>query len=273
MGRQTLQRDYQDGVVAYSREITYNAKSQVIEEVTNTKQGADIYRAETAYDYGSGVNYALGSPLVVTTVNFKNDQEQKTSEVVNAYAWGDGPMQSELAYDGDLDSGSNPINTSTYTYATVGGSKQLTQASIIYGRSMSGGLGAMAGMYLHMANGARTVDYRNDLSGQAIKRDESDSHTTGDPHEVWHRFAGKQMGFVGNNGTADADYEFSIYSRVMATGSGPTATARRAPPIPEPELRWMKRDALRPSILGQVGVTMSIPRISLAPLYATRAEA
>jgi len=47
----------------------------------------------------------------------------------------------------------------------------------------------------------RTVTYRTDLSFQIIRRDEADNISTqGDPHEVWYRFAGKQMGYVGNNG-------------------------------------------------------------------------
>jgi hypothetical protein len=47
----------------------------------------------------------------------------------------------------------------------------------------------------------------NDLSGQALRRDEADAnYSAGDPHEVWYRFGGKQLGYVGNNGTLETDY-------------------------------------------------------------------
>jgi hypothetical protein len=47
----------------------------------------------------------------------------------------------------------------------------------------------------------RTVTYRTDLSFQIIRRDESDNISTqGDPYEIWYRFGGRQMGYVGTRG-------------------------------------------------------------------------
>jgi len=45
----------------------------------------------------------------------------------------------------------------------------------------------------------RTVTYRMDENGQIIRRDESrpsnaPSGQTGSPHEVWYRFAGRELG-------------------------------------------------------------------------------
>ncbi|MEA3017070.1 MAG: hypothetical protein QOI38_1792, partial [Sphingomonadales bacterium] len=34
----------------------------------------------------------------------------------------------------------------------------------------------------------RTVTIVNDLNGQAIRRDEADQTSAGDPHEIWYRF-------------------------------------------------------------------------------------
>ncbi|MFZ5748783.1 MAG: LysM peptidoglycan-binding domain-containing protein, partial [Pseudomonadota bacterium] len=47
-----------------------------------------------------------------------------------------------------------------------------------------------------------------------IRRDESDGNgSLGDPHEVWYRFGGRQLGYTGNNGTSDVDYATSIAER------------------------------------------------------------
>jgi hypothetical protein len=63
----------------------------------------------------------------------------------------------------------------------------------------------------------RTVYYKNGIDGQVLRRDEYDNYTSaGDPHEAWYRFGGKQMGYVGNNGTEDQDYTASIAQRTAA---------------------------------------------------------
>ncbi len=59
----------------------------------------------------------------------------------------------------------------------------MTQASISDGRS-------------------RTVNYATNLMGEVVKRWESASGTGGGaPAEYWYRYAGKEMGKVGNDGT------------------------------------------------------------------------
>jgi LysM repeat protein len=73
----------------------------------------------------------------------------------------------------------------------------------------------------------RKVTYLNDVSGQVLRRDEKDliEPTTtepnkgGDPHEIWFRFGGKQMGYVGNNGTLATGYQDSIDSRTAPTST------------------------------------------------------
>ena len=66
------------------------------------------------------------------------------------------------------------------------------------------------------------------MAGQVIRRDESDNNATnGDPHEIWYRFDGREMGYTGNNTTLDTDYFTSIGNRMKtAPGTGQTGAFR-----------------------------------------------
>jgi LysM domain len=66
----------------------------------------------------------------------------------------------------------------------------------------------------------RNVYYKTDLSGQVYKRDEVDTNAAGDPHEIWYRFGGKEMGYIGNNGTSDVSFAQSIAARTAAPPTG-----------------------------------------------------
>ena len=101
-------------------------------------------------------------------------------------------------------SGVGTAQYSYYSYLTIGGHAQLSSVQINDGRR-------------------RTVTYSNDMNGQVIRRDEADLNTsTGDPHEVWYRFGGKEMGHVTNNGTQSTrSYHQSIAERQVAPGTGP----------------------------------------------------
>jgi len=67
----------------------------------------------------------------------------------------------------------------------------------------------------------RFVVFRSDMLGQVIRRDEKDQNvTTGDPHEVWLRYNGRQMGYVGNNGNANVDYASSIAQKQAGVAPG-----------------------------------------------------
>jgi hypothetical protein len=115
----------------------------------------------------------------------------------NTYAWYDGAVQSQLSWS-KTQSGTTTSGSTTYTLGAAG---QLNSASIVDGRS-------------------RTVTFTNDMNGQALRRDEADSLSTGDPHEVWYRFAGREMGYTGNNGTLDTNYAGSITNRTKAPPTG-----------------------------------------------------
>jgi YD repeat-containing protein len=197
MGRTIAQSDYlEDGTsVAYSRAVTYNAKSQVTNETSNTRQGTDTWTSVVTNAYGSGAGYALGAATVVTTSDSKNSYWQYSTTTTNAFAWYDGAVQSSVSF---ARTGATTSN-STYSY---GASGQLASISVVDG----------------VRN--RTITFTTDMLGQVIRRDEADNvtsgTTSGDPHEVWYRFNGRQIAFAGNNGTLDTDYAASIAARTKA---------------------------------------------------------
>ncbi len=78
LGRQTGQTDYQANgtTVVFSRSATFNTKSQLVaDDSTTRKSDGTSYRAVSSYDYGSGANYALGSALTISTINYKNNND------------------------------------------------------------------------------------------------------------------------------------------------------------------------------------------------------
>jgi YD repeat-containing protein len=198
MGRVTRQIDWQyDGSsAAYDRTVTYNAKGQVTNETVINKQGADTITTYSSHDFGSGGNYALGAVTWTSATTYKNNAYHSSSSTSTSHAWYEGAVQSSITTT------QTTTHTSTFYYD---GSGNLSSIHVGDGRP-------------------RTVTFVNDVNGQAIKRDESDNnynqYTGGDPHEIWHRFGGKQMGSVGNNGTIDTDYATSITNRTRTPGTG-----------------------------------------------------
>lgn len=61
------------------------------------------------------------------------------------------------------------------------------------------------------------------MLGQAIRRSEKDNQSGGDPHEIWHRMSGRQMGYVGHSVNNDVNYAQSVSNR--AFGANPSANA------------------------------------------------
>jgi hypothetical protein len=213
MGRLKRQIDWlADGADAgYDRTLTYNAKGQVTGETVITKQGSSTFRSVIANDYvdSEGVYY-LGALVSSSSTNSKLNSsggwvnsDVPNTKTVNTIDWRDGAVVTKVAYDADTSTGSNPVFDTTYVYNASGA---LVSAQIDDGRR-------------------RTVTYTNDIAGQALRRKEMDyaSATTGDPSEIWYRFGGKEMGYVGNNGTYETDYAQSITNRTRAPAS-PTSS-------------------------------------------------
>lgn len=180
------------GEAAYDRKVNYNTKSQVSSEIVYQREGSITQRNETTNNYGSGTGYALGAVVSSTTEVQRTSTPYSTSSVTNYYSWRDGAVLASTTLAG--------TTSGTTTYRR-NGAGVLEEAEIIDGR-------------------ARTVTFHNDVNGQVIRRNEQDAAAGGDPQEIWHRFAGKQMGYVGNNGTLDTDYQASIDGRELTQGTG-----------------------------------------------------
>jgi YD repeat-containing protein len=202
MGRLTHQVDYKlGGGAIYDRELTYNAKGQLTLDVASTLQGtATTMKSRTEYTFGSGTGYALGAVVTAAAQNWKNDDDGIAPDTLTTttYAWWDGAVASSTSYDEDTVNQNNALFTSTYSYDGFGSA---TGVSIDDGRD-------------------RTVTIVNDLNGQAIRRDEADLTSAGDPHEIWYRFGGRQLGYTGNNGTLETDYQTTAQSRTVTQGTG-----------------------------------------------------
>jgi YD repeat-containing protein len=180
------------GSALYDRSLTYNAKGQVTFERLFQRQGGITQTNDTTSLYGSGSSYALGAVVSVTTQAWRSDVPYSTSTTNNTYKWYDGAALASTTVSGTTS------GTTTYNYNSFG---QLVSAWISDGRS-------------------RSIFFTNDANGQAIRRDEQDYVGQGDPHEVWYRFAGREMGYTGNNGTLETDYTSSVASRPLTPGNG-----------------------------------------------------
>ncbi|WP_448661573.1 GH-E family nuclease [Sphingomonas sp. CJ20] len=205
LGHLTQQNDYESygSGVAYSRYVTYNNKGQISYESTSTKKyDGHTYQSYSYYDYGYGSNYALGSVLSVSTVNYRNYNNGDAPDTLttNSYAWWDGAVQSQIAH--------KPNTSQSTTYYT----------SFYYN-----GLGQLSSLYVGDAR-SRTVSFKLNGEGQIIRRDEQDYNwSNGDPHEIWYRFNGRQLGYVGNNGTNDVSTAQSISERQTVSPTTPGA--------------------------------------------------
>jgi YD repeat-containing protein len=199
MGRLGRQVDFASNgsTAVYDRSVYYNAKNQVSTDSTITKQGSDTITANNTYSYGSGTGYALGAVTSITTGNYKNGGFQNNSSTTNSYHWYDGAVQATVSHKPNTSQ--STTHTTTYYYNSWG---TLNSISVADGRP-------------------RSIGFMNDMSGQVLKRDEYDNvSSNGDPHEIWYRFNGKQLGYTGNNGTLDTDYQTSISNRTSTTGTG-----------------------------------------------------
>ncbi|RSY78556.1 LysM peptidoglycan-binding domain-containing protein [Sphingomonas koreensis] len=189
--------DYDPNAVnyaAYDRTITYNDKGQVETERVVQRDGSIFQVSETANNYGSLAygNYALGAVVSSTTSVLRTNTPWSNSSVNNYYEWRDGAVLASTTLSG---------TTSGTTYYTRNGSGVLQEANIYDGRQ-------------------RKVTFHNDVNGQVLRRNEQDYAATGDPQEIWYRFNGKQMGYIGNNGTLNTDYQSSVAGRELTQGSG-----------------------------------------------------
>lgn len=194
LARLTYQVDRgRNGQPAYEYWLGYDWASQrVVSETVTQRQGADTITSTTTTDYGSGATFALGGAASTTTDTSKNGTPQAQTFTTNAYDWYDGAR----------------IAATTTSGATT--------ASTGYGYASSGPLRTVS-----IGDGRpRAVTFANDVNGQAIARDEADANPAGgDPHEIWYRFGGREIGHIGN-WAAPLDYAGSVTQRTQGSRAG-----------------------------------------------------
>ena len=159
--------------MVFSRSATFNTKSQLVaDDSTTRKSDGTSYRAVSSYEYGSGADYALGSALTISTINYKGGRDADAPDTLttNSYAWWDGAVQNGITHKPNT-----AQSTSYYTGFGYNDLGQLTRASIADGRQ-------------------RTVTFRLNADGQILRRDEVDNvASTGDPHALACRLRGDPL--------------------------------------------------------------------------------
>ena len=197
----TRQRDFEGDRLIYDREtIYYGGSTRISIEDVSRYQGSTLTRTYTQNDYGSGSTYALGSLVGSTASTYVDGIYQGVVTTANTYEWRDGAVLD----DQSVTQASGAITSTDYNYDGLG---QLISVNV---------------------GGARphVIEFVNDVNGQAIRRDESryggDTPSAGgDPHDIWYRFGGREMGHIGNNGTRETGYAASIADRVRAQSTTP----------------------------------------------------
>src|SRR5204863_6844125 len=82
-------------------------------------------------------------------------------------------------------------------------------------------LGDASLMQVHVVDAhMRFINFTRDLDGEVLWRQEAQQIITGAPTEVCYRFAGKLIGYVGNNGTLDTKENGSIANRAATQRLG-----------------------------------------------------
>ena len=216
LGRQTTQIDYEaNGTsVAYQKKTTWNGKGQAVYEAVITARADGVTRSDTTYSFvkPDGSGYALGAPVLAETANYKAAPGatgmivQPASRTETDYVWFDGARAGAVRYRADTDKPA--VFTTAYDYGIDG---DLGGITVNDGRP-------------------RSISYVTDVNRQIVARDESDSSaaTSGDPHEIWYRFNGVEMGYTGNNGTGTSAQVAGITSEYAAS----IADRQRAEPAP-----------------------------------------
>lgn len=216
LGRQMRQIDWLwDGATAaYDRQISYNSKGQVAVETVFSRQGSDTYNTVSTNYFTAWLNpsnrwdgyaaygqtgpgtYMGGIVTRIENVVTKNgDSSAPDYRIVHEFVWGAGGTVLKNTTN------HNPSVGLTDTWYTHDAAGVLTDVRVQDSR-------------------ARTIFFTNDVLGQVIFRKEVDGHGAGDPHEAPYRFAGREIGGVGNNGTVETDYQTSIDNRTSAPGTG-----------------------------------------------------
>ena len=199
LGRQQDQTDRDEGGAAlYSHHQDYDASGRVFHDGVVQRQGSDTISVETRNAFGDGTaDYALGAVVSSDTTSYRNGANYQASHTATDYAWYDGAVQSAVRYTPNTSQGT--VYTTSYAYSGTG---VLTGATINDGRP-------------------RSISVRSDALGQVLRRDEADTnYAQADPHDLWYRFDGRQIGHVGNDGRYEQGYAESLADRTHVQFGG-----------------------------------------------------
>ena len=202
----THQWDYEaDGAtLAYERTLAYDARGLVTGDTAYTKRAGGLSKSVTTNGYGAGADYALGAVVTQDTAQYEASPGAtqmtlaRRSTTTTSYGWSDAARVARIVHTPDTAAATR--YTTTNAYAADGA---LVSTTIADGRP-------------------RTVGYASDLDGRLLRRDEADANAaTGDPHAVWYRFDGRQMGSATNDARGSGgDYAGSVDDRQAVEGTG-----------------------------------------------------
>ena len=208
LGRLTSQIDKaENGVTVYHNTRLYDDNGRIESDTAYTKFSDKTVESSTTYNY-SETNlsfYALGQVYKTVTEIKENFQTtpSKTQTTTNKYdVWTDGANQTFTENATTENSTTTTTSTSTFNYVNLGGTAMLDNVKVE---------STVTGNYY--------VHYSNDFSGQIVQRHET-NQSNGEPHEIWYRFGGKEIGYVGNNGSITGTYAASIDKRTTSSNTG-----------------------------------------------------
>ena len=169
-----------------------------------TRRAGGLSKSVTTNGYGAGADYALGAVVTQDTAQYEASPGAtqmtlaRRSTTTTSYGWSDAARVARIVHTPDTAQATR--YTTTNAYAADGA---LVSTTIADGRP-------------------RTVGYASDLDGRLLRRDEADANAaTGDPHAVWYRFDGRQMGSATNDARGSGgDYAGSVDDRQAVEGTG-----------------------------------------------------
>jgi YD repeat-containing protein len=213
LGRMTRQTDFTgpgSTQVAVDRMMTYDLAGRVTADTTRTRQNDGQGNGLLVDNISTTTYDAIGTVLSVGT-------QTNRYRNANAYSGWIGGGQGAVW-------GTNTSSTTTYTYEWYQGAVQTGitykegSATRLTTFTMANIAGQMVTKSVLVNDGRpRTVTFDTDVSGQVIRRRESDNnYSQGDPSAMWYRFAGRQMGMITNNGGWEGSYAASVAQRQAA---------------------------------------------------------
>ena len=160
------------GAAVLRADFDHDALGRVTSQTDYAQDGTVSYsRTGIAYDGAGRVTHE--------TSTSRQGASTLVTPTAYGYGWHGGAVQSSIAYTPDTANAST-VYTTGFALTPSG---QVSGATIADGRP-------------------RSVAFTLDAYGRAVRRDEADNNPSGDPHQLWYRFNGREMGTIGNEAAA-----------------------------------------------------------------------